>query len=69
MNRHDRSKPGWAEPDEVGAHRARRALAQARLRACRVAPATAKEIAGDLMVTKTAVKQHLLRPQQKFRVP
>ena len=34
-----------------------------------VNPATAKEIAGDLVVTEAAVKQHLLRLYQKFRVP
>jgi hypothetical protein len=34
-----------------------------------VAPATAREIAQDLVVTEAAVKQHLLRLYQKFRVP
>ena len=34
-----------------------------------VAPATARDIAGDLVVTEAAVKQHLLRLYQKFRVP
>jgi hypothetical protein len=34
-----------------------------------VTPATAKEIAGDLVVTEAAVKQHLLRLYIKFRVP
>jgi hypothetical protein len=34
-----------------------------------VTPATAKEIAGDLVVTEAAVKQHLLRLYAKFRVP
>ncbi|MDR0345866.1 MAG: FHA domain-containing protein [Nocardiopsaceae bacterium] len=34
-----------------------------------VAPATAREIAGDLVVTEAAVKQHLLRLYQKFRIP
>ncbi|GIH70406.1 FHA domain-containing protein [Sphaerimonospora thailandensis] len=34
-----------------------------------VAPATAKEIADDLVVTEAAVKQHLLRLYQKFRIP
>ncbi|MGH3322139.1 MAG: FHA domain-containing protein [Streptosporangiaceae bacterium] len=34
-----------------------------------VAPATAKEIARDLVVTEAAVKQHLLRLYQKFRIP
>jgi FHA domain len=34
-----------------------------------VAPATAREIAADLVVTEAAVKQHLLRLYQKFRVP
>jgi hypothetical protein len=34
-----------------------------------VTPATAKEIAGDLVVTEAAVKQHLLRLYTKFRVP
>ena len=34
-----------------------------------VTPATAREIAGDLVVTEAAVKQHLLRLYQKFRVP
>src|SRR6201992_3005400 len=33
-----------------------------------VTPATAKEIAGDLVVTEAAVKQHLLRLYAKFRV-
>jgi hypothetical protein len=33
-----------------------------------VAPATAREIATDLVVTEAAVKQHLLRLYQKFRV-
>ena len=33
-----------------------------------VAPATAREIAEDLVVTEAAVKQHLLRLYQKFRV-
>jgi FHA domain len=34
-----------------------------------VAPATAREIAADLVVTEAAVKQHLLRLYQKFRIP
>jgi hypothetical protein len=34
-----------------------------------VTPAAAKEIAGDLVVTEAAVKQHLLRLYVKFRVP
>jgi FHA domain len=34
-----------------------------------VTPAAAKEIAGDLVVTEAAVKQHLLRLYGKFRVP
>ena len=33
-----------------------------------VAPATAREIASDLVVTEAAVKQHLLRLYQKFRI-
>jgi hypothetical protein len=33
-----------------------------------VTPATAREIAGDLVVTEAAVKQHLLRLYQKFRI-
>jgi len=33
-----------------------------------VAPATAAEIAGELVVTEAAVKQHLLRLYQKFRI-
>ena len=33
-----------------------------------VAPATAQEIAGELVVTEAAVKQHLLRLYQKFRI-
>ena len=33
-----------------------------------VAPATAKDIADDLVVTEAAVKQHLLRLYQKFRI-
>jgi DNA-binding NarL/FixJ family response regulator len=33
------------------------------------APATAHKIAADLVVTEAAVKQHLLRLYQKFRVP
>jgi hypothetical protein len=32
-------------------------------------PAAAREIAGDLVVTEAAVKQHLLRLYQKFRIP
>ena len=32
-------------------------------------PATARQIATDLVVTEAAVKQHLLRLYQKFRVP
>ena len=32
-------------------------------------PATAHEIAADLVVTEAAVKQHLLRLYQKFGVP
>ena len=32
-------------------------------------PATAREIADELVVTEAAVKQHLLRLYQKFRVP
>jgi hypothetical protein len=32
-------------------------------------PATAVEIASDLVVTEAAVKQHLLRLYQKFRIP
>jgi len=34
-----------------------------------VAPATAREVAADLVVTEAAVKQHLLRLYQKFRIP
>ncbi|MHB8449735.1 MAG: FHA domain-containing protein [Mycobacteriales bacterium] len=34
-----------------------------------VAPATAREIAAELVVTEAAVKQHLLRLYQKFRTP
>jgi hypothetical protein len=34
-----------------------------------VTPATAKEIAGDLVVTEAAVKQHLLRLYAKLRIP
>src|SRR5256885_4047135 len=34
-----------------------------------VAPASAREIATDLVVTEAAVKQHLLRLYQKFRIP
>src|ERR1700677_2096744 len=33
-----------------------------------VTPATAREIASDLVVTEAAVKQHLLRLYQKFRI-
>jgi hypothetical protein len=33
-----------------------------------VAPATARDIAADLVVTEAAVKQHLLRLYQKFRI-
>ena len=33
-----------------------------------MAPATAREIATDLVVTEAAVKQHLLRLYQKFRI-
>lgn len=34
-----------------------------------VAPATARDIAADLVVTEAAVKQHLLRLYQKLRIP
>lgn len=34
-----------------------------------VAPATAREIAADLVVTEAAVKQHLLRLYTKLRIP
>jgi hypothetical protein len=34
-----------------------------------VSPATAREIASDLVVTEAAVKQHLLRLYVKFRIP
>ena len=34
-----------------------------------IAPATAREIADELVVTEAAVKQHLLRLYGKFRVP
>jgi hypothetical protein len=34
-----------------------------------VTPATAKDIAGELVVTEAAVKQHLLRLYAKFRIP
>jgi len=34
-----------------------------------VAPAAAREIADELVVTEAAVKQHLLRLYQKFRIP
>ena len=34
-----------------------------------VAPATAHDIADELVVTEAAVKQHLLRLYQKFRIP
>jgi hypothetical protein len=33
-----------------------------------VAPATAKDVADELVVTEAAVKQHLLRLYQKFRI-
>jgi hypothetical protein len=34
-----------------------------------VSPATARDIAADLVVTEAAVKQHLLRLYQKLRIP
>jgi DNA-binding CsgD family transcriptional regulator len=34
-----------------------------------IAPATAKDIADELVVTEAAVKQHLLRLYVKFRIP
>jgi hypothetical protein len=34
-----------------------------------ITPATAREIAGDMVVSEAAVKQHLLRLYGKFRVP
>lgn len=34
-----------------------------------VAPASARDIASELVVTEAAVKQHLLRLYQKFRIP
>jgi hypothetical protein len=34
-----------------------------------ITPATPRQIAGDLVVTEAAVKQHLLRLYAKFRVP
>jgi hypothetical protein len=34
-----------------------------------IAPATAREIAADLVVTEAAVKQHLLRLYSKLRIP
>jgi pSer/pThr/pTyr-binding forkhead associated (FHA) protein len=34
-----------------------------------VAPASAREIASELVVTEAAVKQHLLRLYQKFKIP
>jgi hypothetical protein len=34
-----------------------------------VTPATAKEVAGDLVVSEAAIKQHLVRLYVKFRVP
>ncbi|HWB65215.1 MAG TPA: FHA domain-containing protein [Mycobacteriales bacterium] len=34
-----------------------------------VAPATAREVAEELVVTEAAVKQHLLRLYQKFKIP
>ncbi|HVE73654.1 MAG TPA: FHA domain-containing protein [Mycobacteriales bacterium] len=34
-----------------------------------VAPSTARKIADELVVTEAAVKQHLLRLYQKFRIP
>jgi pSer/pThr/pTyr-binding forkhead associated (FHA) protein len=34
-----------------------------------VAPATAREVADELVVTEAAIKQHLLRLYQKFRIP
>ena len=34
-----------------------------------VAPATAREIAAELVVTEAAVKQHLLRLYAKFGIP
>jgi hypothetical protein len=43
----------------------RPALSQAAF----VAPATAREIADELVVTEAAVKQHLLRLYSKFRIP
>lgn len=34
-----------------------------------VAPATARDVADELVVTEAAVKQHLLRLYQKFKIP
>lgn len=34
-----------------------------------VAPATARDVANQLVVTEAAVKQHLLRLYQKFKIP
>jgi hypothetical protein len=39
-----------------------------RISAPDLAPATAKDIADELVVTEAAVKQHLLRLYQKFRI-
>ena len=50
---------------EVLAALCRPALAQDAF----VAPATARDIADELVVTEAAVKQHLLRLYQKFRIP
>lgn len=50
---------------EVLAALCRPALAQDAF----VAPAAARDIADELVVTEAAVKQHLLRLYQKFRIP
>ena len=60
---------GRARADPAGARRGDLAVPPALSDEAFVAPATAREIAADLVVTEAAVKQHLLRLYQKFRIP
>src|SRR6266702_2940508 len=60
---------GIAREDFAAEVELRRSAAPALTDEAFVAPATAREIASDLVVTEAAVKQHLLRLYQKFRIP
>jgi DNA-binding NarL/FixJ family response regulator len=71
------AEPDWAEPRRSAGPELTRRELDVVSALCRpaltddafVAPATAREIAAELVVTEAAIKQHLLRLYQKLRIP